>query len=353
MLGLRDSTTGNREPTSEFSPTPSATEGSKLPLLARAIRWRPALLGLDIGSTTIKAVLLHRPYGRITLKQAAIAPTPRDAVTDGTLTGAIEVASQLRRLFTDFRIRARQVAVAVGGDKVYCQCDSVSNEDGLGLDEMVRRSAEKTLPYPVENALLDYQPVGADRGAAPWEVLWVSTAVEQVEWLRETVVLAGKNPALIDVQACALANAFANSHEPDANSPCVLLHVGACHLIVCLMQGRTLRFARHVSIAKRQMTLAPSSLSERVIAQVDGFWEELTQMAAPDRLQSIHLSGGAADSNWLAEALQARLGLPVHKLDPMRNISYSPSSEAGKLVSEHKLAMTLAIGLALRGFPDP
>ena len=353
MLGLKDNTTGNQEPTSKFPPTPSAAESSKLPLLARAGRWRPALLGLDIGSTTIKAVLLHRPYGRITLKQAAIAPTPRDAVTDGTLTGGIEVASQLSRLFTDFRIRARQVAVAVGGDKVYCQCDSVSNKDGLGLDEMVRRAAEKTLPYPVENALLDYQPVGADSDSTPLEVLWVSTAVEQVEWLRETVVLAGKNPALVDVQACALANAFAHSHEPDANSPCVLLHVGARHLIVCLMQGRTLRFARHVPVAKRQMTPAPSSLSERVMAQVDGFWQQLTQMVAPDRLQSIYLSGGAAGGNWLGEALQARLGLPVHKLDPMRNISYSPSSDAGKVVDEHKLAMTLAIGLALRGFPDP
>ena len=209
MLGLKDNTTENQEPTSKFPPTPSAAESSKLPLLARAGRWRPALLGLDIGSTTIKAVLLHRPYGRITLKQAAIAPTPRDAVTDGTLTGGIEVASQLSRLFTDFRIRARQVAVAAGGDKVYCQCDSVSNKDGLGLEEMVRRAAAKAPPFPVENALLDYQPVGADLDGASLEVLWVSTAVEQVEWLRETVVLAGKNPALVDVQACALANAFA------------------------------------------------------------------------------------------------------------------------------------------------
>ena len=223
MLGLKDNTTGNQEPTSKFPPTTSAAESSKLPLLARAGRWRPALLGLDIGSTTIKAVLLHRPYGRITLKQATIAPTPRDAVTDGTLTGGIEVASQLSRLFTDFRIRARQVAVTVGGDKVYCQCDSVSNKDGLGLDEMVRRAAEKTLPYPVENALLDYQPVGADSDSTPLEVLWVSTAVEQVEWLRETVVLAGKNPALVDVQACALANAPlcpTCSRRQAPNDPC-------------------------------------------------------------------------------------------------------------------------------------
>ena len=353
MLRFRDTFTGNREPASELPPSPSAAEGSKLTFAARAMGWRPALLGLDIGSTTIKAVLLHRPYGRITLKQAAIAPTPRDAVTEGTLTGGIEVASQLSRLFTDFGIRARQVAVAVGGDKVHCQCDSVSDEDGLGLDEMVRRAAEKILPYPVENALLDYQPVGADRDSAPWEVLWVSTPAEQVEWLRETVVLAGKNPAFVDVQACALANAFANNDEPDKNSPCVLLHVGACYLIVCLMQGRTLRFARHVSIAKRQTTLAPSSLSERVIAQVDGFWEELTRMAAPDPLQSIYLSGGAAGSNWLEEAVRARMGLPVHQLDPMRTISYSPGSDAGKLMLDHKSEMTLAIGLALRAFPNP
>ena len=352
MLGLKDNTTGNQKPTSEFPATASAAQSSKPPLLAKAARWRPALLGLDIGSTAIKAVLLHRPHGRITLKQAAIAPTPRDAVTEGTLTDGIEIALELKRLFKDFRIRARQVAVAVGGDKVYCQCDSVSDEDDLGLHEMVRRAAEKALPYPVENALLDYHPVGADADGAPSEVLWVSSPAEQVEWLRETVVLAGRKAAFVDVQACALANAFAHSREPEANSPCVLLHVSAGHLIVCLMKGRTLRFARHVSIARRQITLAPSSLPERVLAQVDGFWEELAQMAAPDGLQSIYLSGGAVGSDQLEEALHEQLGLPVYQLDPMRNISYSPSSDAGKLVETQKPAMTLAIGLALRGFPD-
>ena len=141
---------------SESPATAPAAQSSKPPLLAKAARWRPALLGLDIGSTAIKAVLLHRSHGRITLKQAAIAPTPRDAVTEGTLTDGIEIALELKRLFKDFRIRARQVAVAVGGDKVYCQCDAVSDKDDLGLDEMVRRAAEKTLSYPLENALVDY-----------------------------------------------------------------------------------------------------------------------------------------------------------------------------------------------------
>ena len=353
MFESKDKTTGTEESTSEFPATPSTVESSKIPLLARATRWRPAMLGLDIGSATIKAVLLHRPHGRITLKEAGIVPTPPDAVTDGTLTGGIEVASHLRRLLTAFRIRARRVVVAVGGEKSYCQCDSVSDKDGLGLDEMVRRTAAKALPYPVENALLDYQPMAADPDSAPSEVFWVAAAIEQVQWLRETVVLTGKNPALIDVQACALANAFAHGHEPDPNSPCVLLHVGARHMVVCLMRGRTLRFARHVSIAQRQMTVEPSSLSERVIAHADRFWEKLTKMAAPDPLQAIYLSGGAARSNWLEEVVRARLGLPVHQLDPIRNISYSPSSDAGKLVVEHKGQMTVAVGLALRGFPDP
>ena len=76
-------------------------------------------------------------------------------------------------------------------------------------------------------------------------------------------------------------------------------------------------------------------------------------MAAPDGLQSIYLSGGAVGSDQLEEALHEQLGLPVYQLDPMRNISYSPSTDAGKLVETQKLAMTLAIGLALRGFPDP
>ena len=342
----------NDSTASELPPPVSAAKTSKPPRFGKATRWKSAIVGLDMGSTAIKAVLLHRPQGRITLKQAAIAPTPGDAVTEGTLTDGIEIALEIKRLFKESRIRARHVAVAVGGDKVYCQCDSLPDEDNLGLDEMVRGTAEKTLPYAIENALVDYQPLGADGDQTPSEVLWVSSPAEQVEWLRETVVLAGKSAAFVDVQACALANAFAHSHVPDAKSPCVLLHVSTRHLIVCLMRGPTLRFARHVSVARRQISLAPSSLPERVLTQVDGLWEKLVEAAAPDSLQSVYLSGGAVGSHQLEEALHERLGLPVHQLDPMRNISYSPSSDAGQLVDKYKPAMTVAIGLALRGFPD-
>ena len=76
-------------------------------------------------------------------------------------------------------------------------------------------------------------------------------------------------------------------------------------------------------------------------------------MAAPDRLQSIHLSGGAAGSNQLEEALQARLGLPVHQLDPMRNISYSLSSDAGKLVERTQARDDTGHRIGSTQFPRP
>jgi type IV pilus assembly protein PilM len=82
--------------------------------------WPPRreLLGVDVGSSLIKAVLLSQLQGQITLTQAVLGPTPPGVVTNGEMTDAISVAGCLRKLCKDHRLKTRQVAVAVSGEKV-------------------------------------------------------------------------------------------------------------------------------------------------------------------------------------------------------------------------------------------
>ena len=101
-----------------------------------------------------------------------------------------------------------------------------------------------------------------------------------------------------------------------------------------------------------RLSRKPESFPERVAAALEGFWTSLEKTAEPHEIGRIYLSGGGAREKAMGEYLAQRFGLPVQELDPFRTVSYSPSSDAGRLIQEHAPAFTVAVGLALRSFED-
>jgi type IV pilus assembly protein PilM len=311
---------------------------------------RRELLGVDVGSSLIKAVLLSRRQDSVALKQAVLGPTPSGAVTAGELTDAISVANSLRRLCKDYRLGTRQVAIAVSGEKVYAQFEALPTEFEEDLEGFIHEAMMKVIPYPFDGAAFDYERhSGEGLGAG---VLWVSSSSEQVEWVRETVTLAGKVPAVVDAQACALANAYTFNYQPPGDQTAVLLHIGPRRMTVALVRGAVLLCSRDATLSRDHAASEPGMLPALAARELDRRWDLLLQRAAPGKPQKLYVSGGAAQSEEIREALSQRTGLPVEELNPFRSISYSPESEPGRIAREHGATLAVAVGLALRGFEE-
>lgn len=325
--------------------------GSRQAAGGRARRsWRPRgeLLGLDVGSSLIKAVILSRRQDNIALKQAVLGATPSGVVTAGEMTDSINVAKSLRKLCKDYHLGARQVAVAVSGEKVYTQFEALPSEFDEDLESFIQEAMLKVIPYPFDGAAFDYESLGAQEGQSRG-VLWVSSGAEQVEWAREAVTLAGKTPAVVDAQACALANAYTFSYSPKEDEIAVLLHVGPRHMTIAALRGSVLLCSRDASLARESAAADHGALPELVVRELDRRWDLLLQRAAPGKPQILYLSGGAAQSPDLRQMLNQSTGLPVEELNPFRRISYSPSTEPGRIAGEHSATLAVAVGLALRG----
>ena len=333
----------------DTSPEAQASEPRR-----KRFRWwsrRPrSLLGLDVGSSRLKAVVLSRRQGSIVLDQAAVADVPEAAVKHGALTDGVQVSDEVRTLARDHQIRTRHVAVAVGGSQVYCQADSVSNEQD-DLRSLVEVIAGRTVPYSIDRAALDCQRLGVDSDGS-LSVLWVSAPMERVDWIRETLGLAGKVPAVVDVEPCALANAWTYNYQPERQDVSVLLHVGVRRLTLALLVGDTMLYARGAELSTEWPSGQAGGLPERVLTVLDRHWEALATKAQPLALDTLYLSGGKARSPGLADMLRNRTGLRVVEMDPFRRISYVPASKAGQTVVDHGPALAVAVGLALRSFED-
>jgi type IV pilus assembly protein PilM len=309
---------------------------------------RRELLGVDVGSSLIKAVLLSQRHGSVALKQAVLGPTPSGAVTAGELTDSIKVAHSLRKLCKDYHLSTRHLAVAVSGEKVYTQFETLPREFEGDVEGFVHEAMMKVIPYPFDGAAFDYEQISSD-GAG---VLWVSSACEQVEWVREAVMLAGKVPAIVDAQACALANAFMFNYQPPKDETAVLLQIGPRRMTVALLRGSLLLCSRDATLSRDQAGGDADALPGLAVQELDRLWDLLLQRAAPAKPQKLFVSGGPASSPALREALSEHTGLPVDELKPFWRISYSPETEPGRVAQQHGATLSVAVGLALRGLEE-
>lgn len=323
---------------------------------AGVLSWLPfgkrgALVGLDIGTSMIKTLILDRRGDAVNLQHLALAPTPEEALCDGRATDGLTISYRLHSLWKEYRIRTKQVAIAATGDSVHAQSETLPMGFGGDVGEFIRTSAEKALPYPLDKAALDFEHLGAvSENATQDSVLWVGAALEQVEWCQEVVALSGRVAAMVDAQACALANAYIFNHQPEPNDAVLLLHVGARSMVFALMHGDKLLFSRESFLGGS--VVESEDLAESVIQVLDQHWATLSELSSSAGVDRILLSGGAARSPDLKDRVNSRFGLGVEELNPFRRIQYAPAGDSGKLIDEHGPALSVVVGLALRSFDD-
>src|SRR6516165_4830888 len=76
------------------------------------------LLGLDIGSSSIKLVELKKKSADYELVGVAMEDLGQDAVVDGAIMDANAAASAIERIFAGQKTKSRDVAMAVSGHSV-------------------------------------------------------------------------------------------------------------------------------------------------------------------------------------------------------------------------------------------
>jgi type IV pilus assembly protein PilM len=76
------------------------------------------LMGLDIGSSAVKAIEL-KPTGKgYRVTAIGVEPIPPDSIVDGAIIDGGAVADAVRRLFANAQFKARDVAASLSGNSV-------------------------------------------------------------------------------------------------------------------------------------------------------------------------------------------------------------------------------------------
>jgi type IV pilus assembly protein PilM len=167
------------------------------------------LLGVDISDTAIRLVELARSGSGYSIRAYATQGLPAQAVVDGSVLDLEGAGLALRTALSRMQTSARAAAVAVTGPSVITRV--VELDAGLGDDEMswmIQMEAEQYIPYPLDDMAIDFQVQGPSaHHPARVEVLLAACLKAHVEAREAVLALAGLVPAVIDVEAFALARA--------------------------------------------------------------------------------------------------------------------------------------------------
>src|SRR5882762_544940 len=342
-----------------------------------------AVVGLDIGSSAVKAVEL-KPSGKgFKVTAFATEPVPPDSIVDGAIIDGTAVADAIRRLFENKAFKTKEVAASLSGNAVIVKKISLPVMTEAELAESIYWEAEQYIPFDIQDVNLDYQILDAGRGPdskGTMDVLLVAAKKEKIADYLGVITQAGRTAVVVDVDAFALQNAYEANYGLEPQSVVVLLNAGASAININILAGEQSVFTRDISSGGNAYTEAVQkelnlpfesaellkkgdavdgvsfdevrpvlhAMTENVLLEIQKTFDFFKATASSDRIDRIVLSGGASRVDGFVQALQERFSTTVEMFDPFKKIAFDPGKLGIEDVEALATSAAVAVGLALR-----
>jgi type IV pilus assembly protein PilM len=346
-----------------------------------------AVVGLDIGSSSVKAVELKAAGKGFRVAAFDTEPVPPDSIVDGAIIDGAAVADAIRKLFDRNKaFKTKDVAASLSGNAVIVKKINLPVMTEAELAQSIYWEAEQYIPFDIQDVNLDYQildPGTGAEGKGTMDVLLVAAKKEKIADYTGVIAQAGRVPVVVDVDVFALQNAYEMNYGVDAGAIVVLLNAGASAININILSGDQSVFTRDISIGGNAYTEALQrelglgfdaaeqlkrgeghnghafadaqpvlhAMTDNVLLEIQKTFDFFKATAASDRIDRIVLSGGASRVDGFAAALQDRFETPVELFDPFRQVTF----DAVRLQTDAAAGMpvaAIAVGLALRRVGD-
>lgn len=239
---------------------------------SRLISPRVEAAGLEIGTSALKVVDL-RAGSPPTLNALATRPMPPGLIQDDQVVDAPGLAAEIKTLFEEAGIKRRFVVTAVSNRLAITRNISVPKMTLQELDEAIKWEAERYIPFPINEVVLDYYVLDNPDDIAEGGQLEVVIAAarldfvtQQMEYLKQ----AGLDPVVIDIKPFALLRALRGSllgehlskttltgtRYTEADEIGVVLEIAASNATITLVRGERVLMNRNIGVSGDDFTAA-------------------------------------------------------------------------------------------------
>lgn len=337
------------------------------------------VLGLDIGSSSIKLAELTLTKTGALIDNFAFIQSPQSALSNGEITDPLLVAESIKSIYKEKNFKNKQTCVGLSGTAVIVKKISMPEVSSKDILEQVRYEAAQYLPFDINQVTIDFHRLAFKSGSPEnMDLLIVAAQNEFILNYLQSVQQAGLKCAILDVNSLALANVFELNYGKTAEPVAVFnfgstltnflvlfqgevifsrdIPVGGFHFTneICKNMGVTFDEAESLKMSQRQadspeetrtfMNLALEHVTEEIRNSIDFYAATANGLS----ISKAYYTGGASLTAGLIEHLSNALKIPFNSLNPFINIQTK-----NKLLSESYLKqvapfVSVVFGLALR-----
>jgi type IV pilus assembly protein PilM len=284
-----------------------------------------SVVGLDIEPGQVAAVEAN-VNGTITVQRAATAPLAPEVVREGEVNDPASLADTLRTMFREHELN-RRVRVGVANQRIVLRLlDLPQMDNPKDLDAAVRFQAQEHIPMPLDQAVIDFQPLGSFQTSegARTRVALVAARRDMVERLLAALRTAGLRPVGIDLAAFAMLRAL-DAGAAESTEPTLYVNVAGMTNIA-IAEGKLCRFTRAVPGGMEGMV---TQLAERRALTTEHARQWLAHVGLTSPMESVE-----GDPEIVSEARSVLADGARRVADEVRNtIDFQRSQETGIEIS--------------------
>ncbi|TFU27208.1 type IV pilus assembly protein PilM [Thermus tengchongensis] len=225
--------------------------------LSKLFKPRVEALGLEIGAANLKLVEISgNPPA---LRALAARPTPPGMLVEGVIAEPQALAQELKELLAEARTKKRYVVTAVPNPSVILRTLQVPKMPLKEMEEAVRWEAERYIPFPIDEVVLDFAPLDPLAEAAEGEQVEVMVGAarqEAVASLLEALRGAGLTPIILDVKPFAGLYPLEAQLSSDPEGISVAVEIGAESTSLVLLKGDRPLAVRILNLSGKDFTEA-------------------------------------------------------------------------------------------------
>ncbi len=342
------------------------------------------LVGLDIGSRTIKAAEAVEAKGGWALKSFGSIDLAPGAIEEGVVKDPQMVADTIRELFGLYNIKQSNVAISIGGYSVIVKNIVVQNMPEEQLYESINFEAEQYIPFDIADVNLDFHILGeTEHNPNQMNVLLVAAKKDMINDYVNVIDMAGLHLHIIDIDAFALQNIY-DINYADVDQNVALIDIGAGKTSLNILKDHVSVFMRDVSLGCNQVNRKIAQMLNCSMAEAEGLKlssnpdkisaDDLKQIESSvvsdwcneirraldffystnpdDTIKQIVLSGGGANIKEFRESLAIQTSAEVTTINPFQVFDTGKYNLDSAFLDNIAPQAAIAMGLAVRRVDD-
>ena len=342
------------------------------------------LVGLDIGTSSVKMVELEEDKGNFIIKNFGIAKLPKETIVNGVIINADPLVQAVKNLTTNLKIHNKNVSMSISGHPVIIKNIKLAFMTENELEPIIGTEAEQYIPFDLEEVNIDFQILGVnEENSDQMNVLLVAAKKAIIEEYSDIIQSSGLKTNIVDIDVFALENMFNINYTYEEDEIIALIDVGASVTNINIVKDGT-------SIFNRDVFLGGNQITEEIQKELSVSFEEAETLKTGEKIEGIdhevldqtitkssssiareiqrtldfftgssyseinhiYLSGGGAKTNGLKEMLEEKIGGNVEFTDPFKTIKYNKNTFDTEYIKEISLFAAVGIGLASRKIGD-